>query len=516
MRNRSVLDKLSSRKLKDLEGSIRLTILDNLRVKLEVPYDVVEDFLYYDYVMKYNYWEKKMVPTETHAYLGTVTYENKVTTVIIGTGFIGYLIKHYDQRQLSDGSIINLMNQEDRKKAVEFYTSDLQVPYFPGLYSNQNEDLQCLLKYKKGLFQCYTGYGKTQVIATLINYITTVLNETVAVMVPSVKVYDELKDRYQDLSGVKLKERFNPDRMVNIFVVNGTLRRKDFDYNSPFHKRVKWVLGDEIEYSVNSSGMTIMNLFTNAIYWYGFSATADKKRGERITPKLVNSPVITRNKDIISYFGVANVYGKPDDVVVNFVTVSTDAFNDIKIKLKKGGNDYHDILFQLFTNDNVCKLIAKISRYESPMFIPFQFLEVIDNWVTNYFNKPSDRVIVICSRGYEYYVGGVLDRYLTLSEVKDELKDGNVTAVLGTSSSYRALDFHGMSNIMLLTSALAGVVIQSVGRIARDNKFNVFYLEPTNQIQMYSTDLIRRKSLVEGYYSECTKKYTVYSEYKYI
>ena len=80
-----------------------------------------------------------------------------------------------------------------------------------------------------------------------------------------------------------------------------------------------------------------------------------------------------------------------------------------------------------------------------------------------------------------------------------------VDVIPSTSAGYRALDFPNLENIMLIEGLKAGVVLQSIGRIARGDHMNIITLSPLSgkRIPVYSSSDESRKELYQGYYKFC-------------
>jgi hypothetical protein len=116
---------------------------------------------------------------------------------------------------------------------------------------------------------------------------------------------------------------------------------------------------------------------------------------------------------------------------------------------------------------------------------------------------PNFVVINICGRGYELYIGGEYKDVLNLEEVKEYVEDNQVHLITGTSSSYRALDFPKLNKVIPLTSKLASLVIQAIGRVTRSKEFTIINLKPFTKINIYTNDYDSRKNLILNYYSDC-------------
>jgi primosomal protein N' len=83
----------------------------------------------------------------------------------------------------------SLLSPDDKEKILNtIYSSNFRTVPFPNLRDYQNEDILHLLKYKYGLFSCYTGYGKSEIIATVINYVVNETNDKILILVPSKKI----------------------------------------------------------------------------------------------------------------------------------------------------------------------------------------------------------------------------------------------------------------------------------------------------------------------------------------
>ena len=62
-----------------------------------------------------------------------------------------------------------------------------------------------------------------------------------------------------------------------------------------------------------------------------------------------------------------------------------------------------------------------------------------------------------------------------------------------------------MESIFLIQGKVAGVVLQSVGRVARGTKFNLIGLEPSpeKKIPVYSKGMENRDEMIHTYYKYC-------------
>ena len=441
------------------------------------------------------YDEKKVTPNEQGYYLFT-----------LGLGWAPYIANVFK----------NAMSPMDYASLVNVVVADsYRNTPFPGLRDYQNDDVLHLLKYKIGLYGCYTSYGKTQVIATLADYYYRI-GKSVLIVTPNKKPNEEVIKR--------LKTAFNldvpsEDLRINTIITNGLLNRNDIkDPNSLAMYEEMWanyqvVLCDEVEYTINNGGKFLYDHLTGAEMFYGFSGSADKMGGEMITFRDGLSDVVMRNKDLIKYFGPSIIYRRPVTLNIDYVTVRTASLDsvdlsDIKFNEDKYENVYLKTMTKLFTNPSVCRtLVETVKRYPK-LYIPMNNLHgIINYWIDNFFLGVF-RILLICHEGYVYYdLDGNKRLLKDLSEACEYVKNGLVDVIPSTSSGFRALDIPGLYNIGLFAGKVAGVTLQTVGRAARGEHMNIITFKPMNKkIPIYSKGVKEREDMIHEYYKYCTIK----------
>lgn len=216
------------------------------------------------------------------------------------------------------------------------------------------------------------------------------------------------------------------------------------------------------------------------------------------------------NKDLVSYFGPALVYRMPTNLTIDNIKIKTFTLNQITfddIDDEKDGNIYLEILTKIWTFPPVCELIVKIAKKYKMLFIPINNLNnVIYEWINNYFVMQGGlRTLLICGEGYIYYdLQGRITK-LSLQEACDYIRDGEVDIIPSTSSGYRALDFPGLENILLIQGIVAGVTLQAIGRVARGSRMNIISLEPklSKRIPVYTKGFEHRDKMIQEYYKYC-------------
>ena len=464
-----------------------------------------------DYVYeakKYNPWKKIW---ETKKISGHI-FKRKLTRgghvyFEVGIGWAFYILTVFKDFILKDDYDAVL------KEIVQ--PSYRTVP-FKELRDYQNEDVLHLLKYKFGLYSCYTGYGKSQVIAVLANEFRS-LDKKVLLVTPSTKARDELVKRIYNLYGIEVSTKFGVGN-IQAIITNGLLNKKELktEEGRQMYKdelaTFDVLLSDEVEYTINESGFFLYDNIVNAQYRYGFSGTADKGKADIITTANgICNPTVAENKDLICYFGTSLVYRLPEKLVLHRINILTQSMNPGNLgiyNLDFDGmkNVYMEVMNAIFTNDAVCKSIVKIIKAYPLTFIPINNLAVIiSNWIENYFIG-TFRILLVSHEGYTYYdLEGNIE-HLTLQEACDKIREGLVDVIPSTSSGFRALDFPNLKNILIFSGKVAGNFLQQIGRVARQKEMNIITLDPENKrpIPIYSKGTKERDSMLKSYYRNCT------------
>lgn len=498
--------------------------IDNWYFRIKLPYVDRGKCSYKDKELTYIYAIGRYVNKEVVKYL----YQEEVDdgVFVFQIGYAAFILNTF-YNQLSSDSI---------KLLEDIIFTDNQLPKFDNLLGYQNEDLHQLFEYRRGLFQTFTSYGKTEVISTLANYIVNQLHQNLLIVTGGNPALNEISNRLYDKFGIDL-DYFDEEAPLNLINVNGFLRSSYYDKNSDYWKKPMWILADEVEYCVTEGAMEMYENIPNIIGMYGFSATSDKKAAEPIysrvsdsfmhskeMTRLLSNPfnkeanamkwnelldkenwrvrsIMGRNKYLVGYFGTTVVFKKPEDFNITLIDVTTTiSADDIEIPAEYS---YNEIIYNIFVEKRMCNLIESIVMKEGLTFIPMFRLEVIDYWIDNYFKKDDFLVLCICGRGYELYENGEYLGSIDLEEMKRLVHFGRIGVILGTRSSYNALDLPELNRCILLYSKVANIVIQAIGRTTRSKTFEVFNISPMKNIPQYSKDYVERKNLIKEYYKEC-------------
>lgn len=451
-------------------------------------------------------WKKQWgtITTTTRLYDGRKPKADSrgVYTFKLGLGFAAYILNVFRPH-------ISVSDYNDVLSAI-MSESYREAP-FPNLRDYQNEDILHLLKYKVGLMSVFTSYGKTQLIATLANYAYSI-GQKVLLIAPNKKPMEELIKRCKSVFNLDVP---SSDGRIGCVITSGLLNRKDVKDSNSLALLEKewasynWVLCDETEYTINDSGEFLYSRLIGADHFYGFSGTADKAKGEMITFVNGLDDVVIRNKDLVKYFGPSLVYRMPLTLDIDNIKVKTNSLNQVKFDpsdFADGTNRYNNAMTRIFTTPSVCKTIVKIAKKYPMMYIPVNNLaNIISEWINNYFIGVF-RILLICGEGYIYYdLQGNRTNLKTLDKACEYVKNGLVDIIPSTSAGFRALDLPGLESIFLIQGKVAGVVLQSVGRVARGTKFNLIGLEPSpeKKIPVYSKGMENRDEMIHTYYKYC-------------
>lgn len=424
---------------------------------------------------------------------------------VLGQGWIPYLLAIFK-------------NKLDSNK-YNWLVSLMLSPYyrtapFPGLRDYQNEDILFMLKYRRGILQVSTGYGKTQCLAELMNYFHNELGENVLIITPGSKPRDEILKRYKSLFGKEVP--IGIDEPMSCIMTTGFMNRKCMKDPSlqklEIEKLKKYtvVLGDEIEYTCgNKSGKWIYDHLVNAKIFYGVSGTASKKDAKMITFSRGITDVIMDNKDLVSVFGSALVYRLPTNITVDIITIYTETLDKIKFTkedFNQDSNVYLNTLTKIWTDPEVCKLIVRLIKNYPKIFIGINDLNtVINEWISNYFIPEKLRTLLICYDGYIYYDENGNSKNLTLEEAGEYVKNGLVDVIPSTASGFRGLDFSSLQNVLLVVGNMASQVCQIAGRASRGTYMRILSIvnKSGKGIPCYTKGLEKRSDLITSYYKFC-------------
>lgn len=428
--------------------------------------------------------------------------KNGVWTFEVKRGWAAYLASIFKDR-MDQGSYQNILNC--------IMSPTYRTIPFPEMRDYQNTDILHILKYNFGLASLNTSYGKTSCICILAHYFYEELGKPTLIVVPQTKPRDEIVKRYKMMYGVDLPLTW--EEGIGCVSVQGILNRKVMKdpktKEQEAQKLLKYEISmfDECEYCINPGGKWILDNLLNVEKLYGFSGSADKIGGSCLSFASGITSSIMDNKDLISYFGPALVHRMPVSNKFNNITIKSESLNKLDFtdeEIDEDSNIYLEILKRMWTDPNILDTIDNVIRAYPKLYIPINNIEsIISTWVERW--KGKFRILVICGEGYLYYDKNGDMTNLSLEEAVEKMRAEEVDVIPSTASGFRALDFPGLSNMLMVAGKIAGVILQTVGRTARSEVMNIISLAPKKfkWIPVYTKGMKERDKLLQEYYKFC-------------
>lgn len=403
---------------------------------------------------------------------------------------------------------IDYLDPENVKEIIARFRSNLAEGFdYDCMYDYQREDLNKLLKFKYGTFQTYTSYGKSMIIALMVrNFIAKGL--TVLVIAPSNHAREEIRKRIEKYgTPVSTFVKKGPINVINPKALVGSnqwenLRKNDFKW----FRSVDVVISDEVEMTVNPSWDRIRKRLTKAEYFYGFSATANKASIDPI-PRDKSLRIMMNDQiaGIVANYGFTAVYRLPTKNKLTITTLHTNLAGVKWVKKSKSRSKYHKIVDNMFNYDKFHRCIKYILDRVDNLYIPINNLDAIHSLVHS--NLTDRLVMTIQGSGYHIYRSGKHVGDTNLEGAKKLVAEGKIHAVFGTSSSFRALDFIRLSNIVNTYGKATSVTVQYVGRVAREINMNIWYIASDVKIPIYSQTIENNRHQMEEFYQNCDIQY---------
>ena len=304
----------------------------------------------------------------------------------------------------------------------------------------------------------------------------------------------------------------NLDDQVCGLITSGFLNRKDYrdpKLRKELEKKLaqfKWVLVDEVSYTINAGGCWIFDHLINSEASYSFDATSDRIGGKMISFANGIDDTVMDNKELVSIFGPSLVYRMPATSEIDYITIRSHSIDKIEFTeedFNAEGNVYHEIMSKIWTDPGICNLIVKLVKRYPRFFIPINDLNnIIYNWINNYFIPNHLRILLICYEGYIYYDKDGNQTKMDLMKACEVVESERTDVIVGTSSAYRALSIQKMENMLLTTTVNAGTTLQSLGRCARNKHFRVFSIESKTEkrLPIHTRNSMKRYEMIHDYY----------------
>lgn len=421
-------------------------------------------------------------------------------TIKLKEGFIFYALN----RCMEFGEV------ENRAELIDNFKSKLDMSKFEydPLRPEQIEDVNKLLKFRYGILQCYTGYGKSEIMAVLVkNFIA--MGMKVLVVMPNNPSIKEIRNRikkyynpvYTFIKGDSPLAIINPKALCNSGYWD-ELRKNDFKW----FRDVDVVIADEVEMTLNASWERVKKRLDKAKYFYGFSASVNKKQVDPIPrDKTLRKMMNDQIAEVVANYGFTSSYRLPTVNNVTIVTLHTNLGGYRFVNKSKSKSKYAEVVENLFSYDRFQDAIRHILQEVDNLYVPINNLESISQLIKA---DLTDRwILTIQGSGIHIYEKGKHLKDVTLDTAKRLIAEGRIHAVFGTSSSFRALDFKKLSNVLATFGKATSVTIQYVGRVAREINMNVWYIESDVEVPIYTNTVRHNKRMVEDFYQNCNVGY---------
>lgn len=362
------------------------------------------------------------------------------------------------------------------------------------LREEQYQFIQKIEKYWSGSITLEMGFGK----GTMITYLckaSLFRGNRIVICAPTYSIVEELKlrlDKYEINSSME----FNPD--ARIWVINpvGFMARNSKDEYSDWFYKVDMLIADEADSVTTSLETLIKEYLPNCRYFLGFSATPDKKKGNRFDSfRSLNTFDLAASR-VLLYFGPSIVY-RPPTKKIRFVQTPlfTGDYNNLwsydKCVLRVAKSKYMPYYIQMCIEDN-----NKDGR--STILIPFTNHEQVEHFMENPILKPY-HMIIWTAAGVSHNNDEPFEKGAGLTRVKELVNNHEVDVVFCTSVAFKGVDITELKSVMFLTCSSYGIVTQILGRIFRykgKGLPTVYFPENTSLNPLYNKAQRMRKDYI--------------------
>lgn len=405
-------------------------------------------------------------------------------------GFIFALVNKYHSKITNTAELVSMMK------------SEVKLVDLMNLYPWQVEAMDKLLTYKRGIIGSHTGSGKTEMIAILVKNLI-LQDKRVLIIGSNNAPLQEIIDRLAKYD-IKVPNKLSRKSLVNATNPKAlcrsseweSLRKRDFEVL----RNVDVVIADETEMTLSKSFYRIKKRLDNCQYFYGFTATADKSSISRIPKdgslfRVMNGQL----RSIVATYGYTAYYKLPDakDLTIHSIYHRLPMLS---------GREYQDKVRQLMTHPYFHEAIDDILTHTRNLYIPINSLKCISKIVHH--TNLGGRSVTITGAGYKIYEHGKYVKDTDLKHVKSMLANNEIQLILGTISSFRALDLVGLDGVLINFGRATSVVIQYLGRASRGNEMHAWFIYPeNNRNNVYTKALDRNMQLTADYYRHCKVKY---------
>ena len=362
------------------------------------------------------------------------------------------------------------------------------------LRDEQYQFIRWVEKFWSGSITLEMGFGK----GTMITYLckaSLFRGNNIVICAPTYSIVEELKlrlDRYE----VNASMEFDPN--ARIWVINpvGFMARNSKDEHREWFEKVDMLITDEADSVTTSLETLIKDYLPNCRYFLGFSATPDKKMGNRFDKIISMNSFDLAAARVLMYFGPSIVY-RPPTKKIRFVETPlfTGDYNNLwsydKCVMKVTKSKVMPYYIKMCIEDN-----NKDGR--STILIPFTNHEQIMHFMDCEVLKPY-HLIVWTAAGVTHNNGEPFEKGAGLVRVKELVNNHEVDAVFCTSVAFKGVDITELKSVMFLTCSSYGIVTQILGRIFRykgKGLPTVYFPENTSSNPLYNKAQRTRKEYI--------------------
>lgn len=329
------------------------------------------------------------------------------------------------------------------------------------LRDEQYTFMQRIMSYWSGSITLEMGFGK----GTMITYLckaSLFRNKKIVICAPTYSIVEELKSRL-DRYNVNASMEFDPS--ANIWVINpvGFMARNSKDDSKEWFKEVDLLIVDEADGVTDSLEHLILDFLPNCRYFYGFSATPDKKTGQRFDNIYSLSKFDSTAARILLYFGPSIVY-RPPSKKIRIVTtpIKTGNYKNVWSYDKCVCHVTHFLKMPYYIKECI-KDNNRNTR--STILIPFTNRAQIEHFMTEPVLQPYNMIIWTAS-GIQFN-DGTEEKGAGLERVKELVNNHLIDVMFCTSVAFKGVDITELKSVLFFTCSSYGIVTQILGRIFR-------------------------------------------------
>lgn len=331
------------------------------------------------------------------------------------------------------------------------------------LRDEQFKFINKIMGYWSGSITLEMGFGK----GTMITYLCKVSlfrEKKIVICAPTYSIVEELKLR---LDRYNINSSMNFDPTANIWVINpvGFMARNSKDEAKEWFKEVDLLIVDEADGVTDSLEHLVTDFLPNCRYFYGFSATPDRKTGQRFDSITSLSKFTYTAARILIYFGPSIVYRPPSKKVrVVLTPINTGNYKNLWSYDKCVCHVTHSFKMPYYLRE----CIKDNNRFaRSTILVPFTNKAQIEHFMDSPVLKPYH--LIIWTASGIVHNDGTEEKGAGLERVKELVNNHQVDMMFCTSIAFKGVDITELKSVLFFTCSSYGIVTQILGRIFRYN-----------------------------------------------